>query len=163
MSLIRELWLAIAVLLLLAFGGTFVISTAAARHYFEQQLFIKNVDNATALALMMSQVDKDPVTIELLLSAQFDVGHYRLIRLVDPTGKVLVERRDDTPIAGVPAAFIAAVPLQVTPGIAQVQDGWKQYGTLTLESHDQYAYSGLWKGTLELLGWFIVTALVTGD
>lgn len=162
MSLNRELWLAITVMMLLAFGGTFVISTAVARHYFEQQLFVKNVDNATALALTMSQIDKDPVTIELLLSAQFDVGHYRLIRLTDPQGKVIVERRNDAPVEGVPAAFVAAVPLQVADGVAQVQDGWKQYGTLTLQSHDQYAYAGLWKGTLELLGWFLITALVTG-
>ncbi|MFA5942020.1 MAG: EAL domain-containing protein [Sinimarinibacterium sp.] len=162
MSLIRELWLAITVMMLLAFGGTFVISTAAARHYFEQQLFVKNVDNATALALTMSQIDKDPVTIELLLSAQFDVGHYRLIRLTDPDGKVIVERRNDEPIAGVPAAFVAAVPLHVAAGVAQVQDGWKQYGTLTLESHDQYAYAGLWKGTLEMLGWFLIIAVITG-
>lgn len=162
MSLIRELWLAITTMMLLAFGGTFVISTAAARHYFEQQLFVKNVDNATALALTMSQIDKDAVTIELLLSAQFDVGHYRLIRLTDPDGNVIVERRNEAPIEGVPAAFVAAVPLHVAAGIAQVQDGWKQYGTLTLESHDQYAYAGLWKGTLELLGWFLVIALVTG-
>ncbi|MEQ1440583.1 EAL domain-containing protein [Fontimonas sp. SYSU GA230001] len=162
MSLIRELWLAITFLMLLAFGGTFAISTAAARNYFQQQLFLKNVDNATTLALTMSQMDKDPVTIELLLSAQFDAGHYRLIRLTDPDGQVIIERRSDNPIEGVPAAFVAAVPLHVAPGIAQVQDGWKQYGTLTVESHDQYAYAGLWRGTLELLGWFILTAVATG-
>ncbi|MFP5306245.1 MAG: EAL domain-containing protein [Gammaproteobacteria bacterium] len=162
MSLTRQLWLAIAVMMALAFGGTFLISTAAARHYLEQQLFVKNVDNATALALMLSQIDKDPVTIELLLSAQFDVGHYRLIRLTDPLGGIIVERRNDTAIEGVPQAFVATVPLRVAPGVAQVQDGWKQYGTLTVQSHDRYAYAELWKGTLELLGWFLLIALGTG-
>lgn len=162
MSLIRELWFAVVVMMTLAFGGTFVISTAAARQYSAEQLFVKNVDNATALALSMSQLDKDPVTIELLLTAQFDAGHYRLIRLEDPSGKTIVERRDDSPVEGVPAAFVAAVALQVPPGVAQVQDGWKQFGTLTLESHDRYVYAELWNGMWRLFGWFAVTALLVG-
>lgn len=162
MSLNRQLWLAVVVVMGLAFGLTFVISTAAARHYFAQQLFVKNIDNATALALSMSHMDKDPVTIELLLSAQFDAGHYRLIRLTDPSGRVIVERRDDAPIEGVPAAFVAAVAFDIAPGVAQVQDGWKQYGTLTLESHAQYAYAELWRGTWQLLGWITAAALLVG-
>lgn len=162
MSLNRQLWLAVILMMALAFGGTFVISTAAARHYFADQLFVKNVDNATALALSMSQMEKDAVTIELLLSAQFDAGHYRLIRLTDPSGKTLVERRDDAPIKGVPAAFVSLVSLDIAPGVAQVQDQWKQYGTLTVESHDQYAYAELWSGVWRLLGWFTLTALVVG-
>ena len=162
MSLTRQLWLAVIVIMALALGGTFVISAAAARHYFAQQLFVKNVDNVTTLALSMSQMEKDPVTIELLITAQFDVGHYRLIRLVDPSGKVIVEKRNDKPVQGVPAAFIAALPLNIAPGVAQVQDGWQQYGTLTLESHDQYAYAELWAGTLRLLTWFVVAALLAG-
>ena len=162
MSLIRQLWLAVVVMMVLAFGGTFVISTTAARQYFAEQLFVKNVDNATTLALSMSQMEKDPVTIELLLSAQFDAGHYRLIRLQDPSGHVIVERRDDAPIEGVPALFLAAVALQINPGVAQVQDGWKQYGTLTIQSHDQYAYAELWSSICRLLAWFTVAALLVG-
>lgn len=162
MSLNRQLWLAVVVMMVLAFGGTFVISTAAARHYFADQLLVKNIDNATALALSMSQMEKDPITLELLLSAQFDAGHYRLIRLTDPKGTTMVERRDDAPIAGVPALFAKIVALDIAPGVAQVQDGWKQYGTLTLESHDQYAYTELWRGMWRLLGWFTLTAAVVG-
>lgn len=162
MSLNRQLWLAVVVMMVLAFGGTFVISTAAARHYFADQLLVKNIDNATALALSMSQMEKDPITLELLLSAQFDAGHYRLIRLTDPKGKTMVERRDDAPIEGVPVWFLKLVALDIPPGRAQVQDGWKQYGTLTLESHDQYAYTELWRGMWRLLGWFTLTAAVVG-
>lgn len=162
MSLNRQLWLAVVVTMVLAFGGTFVISTAAARNYFADQLLVKNIDNATALALSMSQMEKDEVTLELLLSAQFDAGHYRLIRMTDPKGKTMVERRDDAPIEGVPGWFVTLVALDVAPGVAQVQDSWKQYGTLTLESHDEYAYTELWRGMWRLLGWFTLTAAVVG-
>jgi EAL domain-containing protein (putative c-di-GMP-specific phosphodiesterase class I)/GGDEF domain-containing protein len=162
MSLIRQLWLAVAVVMALAFGGTFLISAAAARGYFAQQLSVKNIDNATMLALSMTQMEKDPVNLELLLSAQFDAGHYRLIRLADPAGQVMVERRNTAPVEGVPSAFVNLLPLRVSPGVAQVQDGWKQYGTLTVESHDQYAYVEIWRGTWRLAGWFAAAALLVG-
>lgn len=162
MSLNRQLWLAVIVVMTLAFGGTFIISTTAARDYLAHQLNVKNIDNVTALALTMTQMDKDPVTIELMLSAQFDAGHYRLIRLTDPEGKLMFERRNDAPVQGAPTAFVSAMRLDIAPGIAQVQDGWKQYGELTLESHDQFAYSDLWNGSVKLLSWFLIAALLVG-
>ncbi|MCC2655566.1 MAG: hypothetical protein K0Q76_674 [Panacagrimonas sp.] len=162
MSLTRQLWLAVALVMAMAFGGTLLISTVAARNHFVQQLYVKNVDNATMLALSISQMQKDPVTIELLLAAQFDAGHYRLIRLVDPAGKPIVERRNDAPVEGVPDLFISLLPMDVEPGLAHVQDGWNQYGTLTVESHTEYAYVQLWETTLRLIGWFAAAAVFVG-
>jgi predicted signal transduction protein with EAL and GGDEF domain len=162
MSLTRQLWFAVVLVMAMAFGGTLLISTAATRQLFIQQLYVKNVDNATMLALSISQMQKDPVTIELLLSAQFDAGHYRLIRLVDPAGAPLVERRNDAAVEGVPDLFIALLPMDVEPGVAHVQDGWNQYGTLTVESHTEYAYVQLWQTTLRLIGWFAAAAVIVG-
>ena len=85
MSLIKQLWLAIAVVMSMSLGGSLVVSTQSARHYLEQQLQVKNLDNATSLALSLSQMPKDPVTVELQVAAQFDAGHYRVIRLTSPT------------------------------------------------------------------------------
>lgn len=162
MSLIKQLWLGIAVVISLAFGGSLVVSTLSARHYLEQQLRLKNFDNATALALALSQMPKDPVTVELQVSAQFDAGHYRLVRLTDPGGEILVERKYDGPPDAVPDWFRGLVPIGAQPGIAQVQDGWHQYATLTLESHERYAYDTLWEGTRQLLIWFGLAGVLTG-
>ena len=54
MSLIKQLWLAIIALLLLSFVGSLAISIATSRDYIEQEVRIKNEDNANALALSMS-------------------------------------------------------------------------------------------------------------
>jgi EAL domain-containing protein (putative c-di-GMP-specific phosphodiesterase class I)/GGDEF domain-containing protein len=162
MSLIKQLWIAIAAVTLLSLGGSLAVSTLTARQYLEQQLNIKNSDNATALALSLSQLDKDPVTIELQLASQFDTGHYRLIRLTDPDGKVLAEYRSDTRIDGVPGFFAWLASIQEHPGIAHVQDGWHQYGTLTLESQTSYVYVALWRNTQQLLLWFLIIAGAAG-
>jgi diguanylate cyclase (GGDEF)-like protein len=96
------------------------------------------------------------------VSAQFDVGHYRFIRIVSPTGQTLVERVFTGQLQGAPAWFAQLIPIQAAPGQAQIQDGWKQYGTVTLASHEQYAYKSLWEGTLELLLWFVVGSVLAG-
>lgn len=162
MSLLKQLWIAILLVMTLAFGGSLIVSVLSARHYLEQQLQVKNMDNATALALSLSQLPKDQAVVELLVSAQFDVGHYRYIRITSPTGKTMVERVFSGELKGVPHWFIALIPFNAAPGQALIQDGWKQYGTLTLASQEQYAYQSLWNGTLELLLWFVLGGLATG-
>lgn len=162
MSLIKQLWLAIALVMLVAFGGSFLVSSISARAYLEEQLLLKNLDNATSLASTLSQMPKDEVTIELLIASQFDTGHYESIRLVDPAGHVIAERTSEAPRNGAPAWFARMLRIDARPGVAQVQDGWRQYGTLTLRSHARFAYRELWTSTLRLLGWFTVAALLTG-
>lgn len=163
MSLIKQLWLGILMILLLALGGSFAISIVSAKHYLQEQLQLKNIDNANSLALSISQLDKDLVTIELLIAAQFDTGHYQRIQLVSPTGDMLVEKISDAAgHTGVPMWFATLANLDVTPGVAQVQDGWQQYGTLTLESHSRFAARSLWQSTLRLLQWFLIATLISG-
>jgi len=162
MSLVKQLWLAIGLVMTLAFGGSLVVSVLSARHYLEQQLQVKNIDNATSLALSLTQLDKDPVTVELQVAAQFDMGHYRFIRITAPDGKLLIEKTYSGTLEGAPQWFAKLIPISVQPGTALIQDGWKQYGTLTLASHDQYAYKSLWDGTVELLTWFVIGSFVTG-
>jgi diguanylate cyclase (GGDEF)-like protein len=162
MSLVKQLWIAIVVIMALAFGGSFVVSTLSAQKYLTQQLYLKNADNATSLAISMSQMADDPVTLELLLSAQFDSGHYQFIRLTDADGKILLDRSNPAIPAGAPEWLQGLIPLQALPGIAQVQDGWRQLGTLTLQSHSKFAYEALWQGTLRLLFWFAATAALAG-
>lgn len=163
MSLIKQLWIAIAAVTLLALGGSLAVSTLTARQYLEQQLNIKNSDNARALALSLSsQHDKDPVTIELQLSSQFDTGYYRSIRLTDPNDEVIAEFRADPRVDGVPNWFVKLAAIKEQPGVAYVQDGWRQLGTLTLESHTSYVYAALWNNTRQLLSWFFITACLAG-
>ncbi|SNY96777.1 EAL domain-containing protein [Halomonas sp. hl-4] len=161
MSLIKQLWLAVILILLMAFVGSLAVSITSSRHYIEQEVQIKNADNANALALSMSQMEKEDVSIELLLSAQFDTGHYRLIELRSPEGEVMESRETEALDDGVPAWFVDLVRLDVSPGEAVVQDGWSQYGTLTLASQHDYAYRSLWQSTLEMAAWFALVGVIS--
>lgn len=152
MSLIKQLWIAIMLLVVVIFGGSVASSIASSRNYLVEQLEEKNIDNATALALTMSQMDKDMVNLELLLSAQFDAGHYQLIRLSDSNGNVMLERQKEPEREpGVPDWFVRLLALDAQPGFALVQDGWSQFGRIRVESDARFAYGDLWRGSQQML------------
>lgn len=162
MSLFRQLMLAVALSTLLSFMGSAVVSLLSSRHYLEQQLILKNEDNASALALLITQQSKDPVTIELYVSALFDSGHYELIRLLDPKGRLIVERKSPPDISDAPAWFTHLLPIKPTPGQAQISDGWKQYGTIELRSQSKFAYGELWRGASSMAGWLLLAGVISG-
>ncbi|MES1982179.1 MAG: EAL domain-containing protein [Pseudomonadota bacterium] len=162
MSLMRQLWLTIFVSAVMTLAGSLCISIWSAQEYLSQQLERKNSDTATSLALSMTQQAKDPVTVDLQLAALFDTGYYQMIQVVDPLGKVISERIQDKTEAAVPQWFTHMFPVSSRPGAAQISDGWKQYGTVTVVSHSQFAYRALWEQAGILLIWFGVSALLAG-
>ena len=60
MSLFRQLWLAVIASTLIAFAGSLIVSMVTARQYLEQQLAIKNNDNAASLAL---SAEREPMVM----------------------------------------------------------------------------------------------------
>lgn len=162
MSLIKELWMAIIIAIALAFSASIIVNTLSNKRHLEKQLEMKNTDNAVSLALSISQMEKDPIVISLMISAQFDNGHYQYIRLTDPNGKLMTERENTNPSPDVPLWFSKLIHISAPPGIAQIQNGWSQYGTLSLLSTTEFAYQDLWKGTLMSLFWSTIIAAITG-
>jgi len=162
MSMYRQMWLAIILSTLLALLGGLLASTLNARSYLSEQLSSKNADNATALALALSQQRADAVMVELTVSALFDSGHYELIRVVDPLGKIIVERAAPAQTGTVPEWFVRVLPLNGAPGQAQISSGWTQLGTLTLVSNSRFAYLALWKSVVQLVLALGLSGLVGG-
>ena len=162
MSLFRQLWLAVIVSTLIAFVGSFAVSMMTARQYLEEQLAIKNNDNAASLALSMSQMEKDPVTLELQVAALFDSGQYARIQVRDPEGLTLIEKTSPAVSDDVPAWFARLFPIASRPGSAQISTGWTQFGTVELVSHNRFAYRELWQGGWRLLMWFSLGGVLAG-
>lgn len=162
MSLIKQLWISTCLIMLLAFGTSFLIATVSVKRYLESQLQSTNIDSATSLALSISHLNKDSVTINLLIAAEFDSGHYRLIRLTNPNGQVIAERSNNYSKPGAPQWFINLLAFNIQPGYAQVHDGWSQFGQLRLESDTYFAYEALWNGGQRLLLMSLIVGLMSG-
>ncbi len=162
MSMYRQLWLAMIVSTLLALLGGLLASTQNARQYLSQQLTSKNVDNAAALALSLSRQEPDPVMVDLTVASLFDSGHYELIRVVDPAGKIMSERIAPAGQYGVPDWFVRLLPLNGEAGEASISNGWRQLGTITVLSNSGVAYRSLWNSIWQLMGALCVTGLLGG-
>lgn len=162
MSMYRQLWLAVIVSTLLALIGSLLGSTLGARGYLQEQLQMKNVDNAVALALSLSQTNSDVSEMELVVSALFDSGHYEAIVVVDPFGKSIVERHAPAGEYDVPLWFVKLLPIKPAPGLARISSSWKQMGTVTLSSHSRFAYRSLWRSVVKLISVLTLAGLVSG-
>lgn len=160
MSLIRQLWLLLLATVLVAVAGSVLVTVGAARGYLETQLRLKNSDNAQALALALSQQGGDAALAEVLIAAQFDTGFYERIVLATPDGRVLAERRTAPRVSGAPGWFVRAVPIDSTPGVAQVSDGWRALGTLEVVSAAGFAHADLWRSSLRSAAWLALVGLL---
>ena len=164
MSLIRQIWLLLAVTLFMAFVGSFGVWMASSRGYLETQLRLKNADNAQSLALSLSQQKGDLALMDLAVSAQFDTGFYRSIRLKDSAGKVMFshEAENTTATARAPAWFVRLLPIQSEAGVAQVTDGWRALGSVEVVSQSSFAHDQLWQGSLKTATWLAMLGALAG-
>ena len=162
MSLIRQLWLLVIVITATTCTGSLVTSLWSNRQYLEDQLQIKNHDNAASLAISLSQQSGDLESIRLLVAAQYDTGHYQRIRLQGPDGKNIVDLSDRPPPATTPEWFVRLLPIESAPGVAQVSSGWNQIGSLEVISHSAFAHGVLWRGAVNLTLLLTLVGLVAG-
>lgn len=149
MSLIRQIWLLLLGALTLAFAAATVINIGSVRDTLQTQLDLKNSDNATALAQVLSQQKGQRELMELTLTAQFDTGFYRRIRLVGADGTQLFDRSANAAPQQAPAWFVALVPIEAGVGVAQVSDGWRALGSVEVVSQTAFAHDQLWRGSLQ--------------
>ena len=161
MSLIKQIRIAISAIIFMVAAGCLSLSVYDDHRYMAEQLQKKNNDNANGLAITLSNIPKDPVTVELIVSAQFDMGHYRRISIVSPTQAVMVERVNQHAVSEAPAWFRAMFPIHIAPGIASIQSGWQQYGTLTVESEPFLAYDQLWEASMNASLWTLLVAFIS--
>lgn len=159
MTLSKQLWLLISILLVSAFLGSFVFSSLSIRTYVEEQLVLKNTDTANALALTISQTEKDEALIETFMATQFDLGHFKHISLQPLTGEpIIFESGRPAESKTVPSWFTTLLPLSSPEATARVMDGWGEYGLLRVASDTGSAYALLWSNITRTMLW--LTALL---
>jgi predicted signal transduction protein with EAL and GGDEF domain len=144
MSIYRQLWLAAIASMALALGGALLASMLGARNYLESQLTLKNHDNAVALALMLGVEKPDQVKTALMVASLFDSGHYEEIRILDPQGATLTQRKSAPGASPVPAWFVDLLPITAASGQAKITTGWTEVGSVLLRSDSRFAYQALW-------------------
>ena len=163
MTLYRQLLFFVLGLLFILFAGTWLAGLQSTRTFLQEQLHSHAQDTATSLGLSLSThfAHQDRAAMEAMINAIFDRGYYRVIRLDDLSGHTLIERRQDIRVEGVPSWFIHLVPLTAPSATAKLMNGWRQAGTIFVQSHPGYAYKALWESGLRTALWFGFVGLLT--
>ncbi|MFG6455667.1 EAL domain-containing protein [Roseateles sp. BYS96W] len=155
MSLMRQIsWLVLGVVLA-SLVGAVGLSALSAQQLMQTQLGLKNADNAQSLALALSQQGGDRELIRLLISAQYDTGAYEFVRWRGIRGETLFERVGVAKPGQSPEWFRSLVPIEASPGVAQLSSGWTAIGSVELKSHSSYAHDALWLALRQLMAWLL--------
>ncbi|GAB4342849.1 MAG: LapD/MoxY N-terminal periplasmic domain-containing protein [Desulfobulbaceae bacterium] len=162
MTLYRQLLIFTLVLFLLLFTGTWFAKFNSTRSFLLDQLESHAQDTATSLGLSISpHMERgDLPAAETMINAVFDRGYYRIVRLTDVEGRVLIDRTLEVRIEGVPAWFVRLVPLHTPSATSLVLSGWTQAGEILVESHPGYAYRTLWETTVRTSLWYLAMMAV---
>lgn len=147
MSLKTQLYSLIVGLVLLAFASALYTNLAGLQRYQQQQLASHAQDAATHLGLTISPhlQDNDFIMVETLASAMFDAGYYQMLRYDDIHGNSFLSRTHQPVPLAVPEWFSSLFPLTPPIMFSDVSDGWKQHGTLWVQSHPGMGYNALWQ------------------
>lgn len=162
MSLLKQLFLAICLFLVVAFTGSFIAGVESSREQLISQLRSHAQDAATALGLSMTPHVDDPAMIELMVSSIFDSGYFasiRVVRIADDS--VIVERSTEIKPDNLPGWFVDLVDLQPQGGDALIMRGWEQAARVEVLSHPQFALAKLWDSALGSLFWLLLCGLVS--
>lgn len=163
MSLLKQLFLAICLFLVVAFTGSFIVGVESSREQLISQLRSHAQDAATALGLSMTPNVDDTAMLELMVSSVFDSGYFATIRVVNiPDGKVLVERNNSAMSEQpVPEWFVKLVNLQAQGGDALIMRGWEQAARVEVLSHPQFALAKLWDNAVGSLIWLLLCGVLS--
>lgn len=156
MSMIRQIATILIAVVLLALGGSILAGALGTRQVLQEQWRVRNADGASMLALALSQQRGDRALMELVLSAQFDTGHYRRIRLVAESGDVLFQRESPARSGAAPGWFEAVVAMSAPPGEAIASSGWQTLGRVQVDSQSAWAIDALWAALLRQAGWLLM-------
>lgn len=162
MTLNKQLWLTIITVVLMNAAISFWLLFTSARQTFEEQLYLKNIDDANSLAIVLTQSDKYAASIELLIAAKFDAGHFSRIELVDTEGQEIFKLTYNNKATNVPNWFASLAEFDIPAGTAQVSDGWSQFGTLYIESQTSFAIEMLWQRFKRFVISMLVITLLVG-
>jgi EAL domain-containing protein (putative c-di-GMP-specific phosphodiesterase class I) len=145
--------------------GVEALHVRNARQYMQQQLDAHAQQSATALALSLGTILRQPdrALAETIVNPVFDRGYYSRVRFQAPDGQVIVERLYAGPQDDTPAWFRRLLPLEPPQGEALVSSGWRQLGRVQVTVDPRIAYSQLWDlafNTVMLLAGLYMAALL---
>ncbi|MFT7234542.1 MAG: EAL domain-containing protein (putative c-di-GMP-specific phosphodiesterase class I) [Methylophagaceae bacterium] len=165
MSLSKQLLLLLSFVFFIIFSASLILSINNIKSYLEVESQFHVKDTATSLGLSLSphmENEQDPI-LETMITAIFNTGYYREIRLVNIENQQLVKLTNPKTVSGVPQWFIDLVPMQLATAVSEISSGWQMTGKLYVTTNPSYGYLKLYqqaKSTLVVSGLIFLAAII---
>lgn len=147
MSLSKQLLLLISAVFLLIFALNFWLSLGNTRAYLQGEAQVHAQDTATSLGLSLSPYmhqPHDPI-VKTMVSAIFDRGYYREIRLLDADNHQVLSLHNESAPADVPQWFIELLPITQVTASSEISSGWQLSGMVSVTVNSAFAYDKLFR------------------
>jgi EAL domain-containing protein (putative c-di-GMP-specific phosphodiesterase class I)/GGDEF domain-containing protein len=163
MTLSKQLLILISVIFLILISINFAISVKNFKSYLEDEGQIHAQDTATSLGLSLSpyMIDTSDPIIKTMVSAIFDMGYYKDVRLVDTGNNELIYLRNDKNFKGVPAWFAEYFPMSTITAKSEINSKWAIRGTLYVTINPSLAYSKLYDQAKNSLSYSLLTFVLS--
>ncbi len=162
MSLFKQLWLAIAGLLVVLLSATLIAEGVLARNTLAQQLYQKNLGHSRMLTQLVSHLWEQEGTRDRALTAEFERGHYRFIEVLSAKGETLFIRERTENHNSVPDWFEGLVHVEGRTAVVPIERFGARLGTLRVHSSDIAAYKKLWDEFRVIVAVFAAALLLAG-
>lgn len=162
MSLSKQLYLGLTLVLTLVFVSTLWINVDNTRSYINNQLASHAQDTATSLGLSIKPFIGNPddlPMVEGMINAIFDSGYYQAFSLKDNKGTLILEKSNPMTFDSVPAWFVSLFPLTPPKASTEIHDGWVKPKTLQITSHPGFGYEQLWQSAIKS-SWMILALFI---
>ncbi len=165
MSLSKQLYLGLTLVLALVFLGSLWINVDNTRHFINNQLASHSQDTATSLGLSIKPFIGNPDDLPMvdgMMSAIFDSGYYQTMLLKSNSGEVILSKNNPMTFDNVPSWFVSLFPLVPPKSFTEVHDGWVKPRTLEITSHPGIGYEQLWQSAIKSTGMILVLFVIAG-
>ncbi len=158
MSLRKQIFILIAIVISLAYTGTLYISVKSTQEYLNKQLAAHAQDTATSLGLSLVPVirERDLAQANSMVDVIFDRGYFNRISLDAWQGSFRVERKLEDWTAKSPTWFLKLLALDTPLRSSEIFVDWKNKAQLSVSVHPGYAYDELWKITRNNMLWLLL-------
>ena len=161
MTLFKQIAIVVTAVLLAVLVTVTTILFKDATDSIQNRLYEDAQNTAASLSLSLGTAGGDVTTMQTMINATFDSGHFASISLVDVDGKLLYQRTNESEDeSNIPQWFHKLIKIEAPTASANVSAGWQPIGVLNVQSDPDFAYEELYK-VLKHLTLILITIFIT--
>ena len=163
MTLFKQIMIAVITFGIMIFMAVGYLNFKSLNGYINDQLGENARHTANSLGLALKPIiDPDDMSLaQTMINSMFDSGRYKLIKLEDVDGKVLIENSQQTVVKDIPEWFYKIAKFEAPIADSEIMTGWAKFGTLYVQGSTALAYNELYTNSKNIFNFLLLMIIVT--